>query len=117
MIRQAIINDINEILILYRELRPNDPVLDATHAKQALGEIIENSNTKIIVADVNGKLCATCMLGIIPSLAMGARPFGIIEHVITLPEARGNGYGKAVLTYALESAWQSSCYKVMLLSG
>ena len=117
MIRPARLSDLSGILNLYQELRPNDPRLEATQAKQKLDDIISNPNTEIIVADIEGKLCATCMLGVVPSLAMGAKPFGIIEHVVTLSEARGKGYGKAVLTYALELAWKLGCYKVVLLSG
>jgi GNAT superfamily N-acetyltransferase len=57
------------------------------------------------------------MLAIIPNLANGARPFGIIEHVVTLSSERRRGYARLVLEHALDLAWARSCYKVLLLSG
>jgi len=60
---------------------------------------------------------ATCMLAVVPNLASGARPFGVIEHVVTLSNQRKRGYARLVLEYALEKAWLGGCYKVVLLSG
>ncbi|MCK7596365.1 GNAT family N-acetyltransferase [Microbulbifer sp. CAU 1566] len=117
MPRLAELKDKDGILQLYRALRPNDPELGSEASEKALSEIINSPNADIIVAEHNGKLSSTCMLGTVPSMAMAGRPFGVIEHVITLPEARGNGLGKAVLTFALNQAWDMGCYKVLLLSG
>jgi GNAT superfamily N-acetyltransferase len=57
------------------------------------------------------------MLAIVPNLASGARPFGIIEHVVTLQEFRRRGHARRVLEHALKLAWSRHCYKVVLLSG
>ena len=57
------------------------------------------------------------MLAVIPNLANGARPFGVIEHVVTLPEFRRLDLGRVVLQFALDLAWDKDCYKVILLSG
>ena len=109
--------DLCGILALYKTLRPTDPELTPDVAAQALTAIIGNPNTEIVVAEAEGQLCSTCMLGIVPSMAQGARPFGVIEHVVTLPDARGKGLGKSVLRFALQLAWEKKCYKVLLLSG
>ncbi|MCP4764613.1 MAG: GNAT family N-acetyltransferase, partial [archaeon] len=47
----------------------------------------------------------------------GARPFGIIENVITHKEYRNCGYATALLIYTQNIAWDLNCYKVMLLTG
>ena len=60
---------------------------------------------------------ATCMLAIVPNLASGARPFGVVEHVVTLPQFRRQGLARLVLQFALDLAWSKNCYKVILLSG
>lgn len=117
MARLARIEDLKEILGLYKELRPNDPILNYKEAEKAFQNIIDNPNTAVIVEEQNDRLYATCMLGIVPSLAEAARPFGIIEHVVTLAKARGKGFGKSVLSFALQFAWENNCYKVVILSG
>lgn len=74
-------------------------------------------NLAVVVADTQGILVSTCILAIIPNLASGARPFGVIEHVVTLESFRGQGMASAVLKHALHLAWSRDCYKVMLLSA
>jgi GNAT superfamily N-acetyltransferase len=57
------------------------------------------------------------MLASVPNLASSARPFAVIEHVVTLAAHRRRGYARLVLEYALAKAWSRGCCKVMLLSG
>jgi GNAT superfamily N-acetyltransferase len=66
---------------------------------------------------MHDRLVATCNLTIIPNLTRGARPYGIIENVVTHPTYRQRGLSTKVLRYALTIAWQQNCYKVMLLTG
>ena len=116
-IRSARIGDLAGILELYRELRPADPPLSPSLAQQRLCELIENPQTHVIVVDDGAHLVGSCMLGLIPTLTNGARPFGMIEHVITANTVRGQGIGKQMLRFVIDLAWQENCYKVMLLSG
>jgi GNAT superfamily N-acetyltransferase len=117
MIRMANIEDLEGILALYKELRPNDPPLDNTLARQRWREIIESEQMFIVVAELEGVLASTCALGLNLSIANGARPFGIIEHVVTAEAYRRRGLSREVLSYAVDLAWKKNCYKVMLLSG
>jgi GNAT superfamily N-acetyltransferase len=117
MIRVATIDDLDGVLSLYKELRPDDPDLDLIFAKEKWFEIINDAQTEIVVAEVEGELAATCALGINKSIANGARPFAIIEHVITANKFRRRGLSRQALEYAISLAWQRNCYKVMLLSG
>nr|WP_238138611.1 GNAT family N-acetyltransferase [Aeromonas salmonicida] len=96
-------------------LRPHDPQL--VEAEAALASLLAQSHVRLIVAEVDGQLAATCQLGVIPTLTNGGRPFGIIEHVITAARFRRQGLSQKVLEQALAIAWQQNCYKVMLLSG
>ncbi|MDO6527901.1 GNAT family N-acetyltransferase [Motilimonas sp. 1_MG-2023] len=117
MIRVANINDLGGVLHLYKELRPLDPNLDSDFAKEKWAEIINDPQTHIIVAEIDGELASTCALGLNKSIANGARPFGIIEHVVTLHKFRRQGLSKKVLEFAISLAWENNCCKVMLLSG
>ncbi|WMN59579.1 GNAT family N-acetyltransferase [Pseudoalteromonas xiamenensis] len=116
-VRLAEKEDLLGILSLYNELRPHDPTLNQQQIDLHGAQLLRVSNTKLIVALVEGKIASTCQLGIIPTLTNGARPFGVIEHVITSPLFRRRGLSQRVMEHALQLAWENSCYKVMLLSG
>ncbi|MDC8772515.1 GNAT family N-acetyltransferase [Paucibacter sp. hw8] len=86
-------------------------------AGEALRALTDRQDVHMLVCELGQTLIATCMLAIIPNLACGAKPFGIIEHVVTLAAHRGRGYGRLVLEHALDLAWSAHCCKVHLLSG
>lgn len=117
MIRVATVDDLAGVLNLYKELRPSDPNLELNFAKDKWIELINNKQTYIVVAEIDGELTSTCALGINMSIANGARPFAIIEHVITADKFRRQGLSRQVLEFAISLAWQQNCCKVMLLSG
>lgn len=116
-IRQCVQDDLIGLLNLYRELRPNDPILSPDQLQNAWSNLSNNPHVKIIVAEVSNEIASTCQLSICPTLTNNARPFGIIEHVITANEYRRRGLSQKVIEKALEFAWEVNCYKVMLLSG
>lgn len=116
-VRTARSDDLEGVLRLYRELRPHDPSLEPNRARDVLAGLIRDDRIDLIVCESEGVLTATCMLAIVQSLASGARPFGVVEHVVTLSEFRRCGYARRALEHALSLAWSKSCYKVVLLSG
>jgi ribosomal protein S18 acetylase RimI-like enzyme len=117
-IRQAVENDLDELLDLYAHLNPNDDPLPARVRVVELWQgIIANPALTCFVAEQAGRLISSCNLAIIPNLTRGARPYGVIENVITHPDFRRQGLAKRVLDRAIETAKQAGCYKVMLLSG
>jgi GNAT superfamily N-acetyltransferase len=117
VVRSVELKDLEGMLRLYEELRPTDPPLVPQAARDMLEHLIQRPDIDLLVCEANGVLAATCQLALVPNLASGARPFGIIEHVVTLAEHRRFGYASLVLKHALETAWSKGCYKVMLLSG
>lgn len=110
-------DDLGGLLALYRELRPHDPVLSDELAAQTLQQLLANPAISLVVVDADQQLAATCMLGMVPTLTNGAKPLGIIEHVVTATAMRGRGIGNCMLRFAIELAWEKECYKVVLLSG
>jgi GNAT superfamily N-acetyltransferase len=116
-VRAAVRTDLAGMLALYRHLNPDDPTPDQAKAETAWSALIESDLATVIVADADGALVSTCTLVIIPNLTRGARPYGLIENVVTHPDHRRTGLGRAVLSAALDSAWRANCYKVMLATG
>ncbi len=52
-----------------------------------------------------------------PNVTRGARPYALIENVVTHAQHRRKGFGRAVLGAALACAWDEGAYKVMLATG
>lgn len=116
-IRQADEKDLDSVLLLYSHLldtfkKPDDEVLQKTWR-----EIISDPRMHLFILETDGTPVSMCVLSIIPNLTYGARPYGLIENVVTRREYRNNGYGTELLVTVLDYAWQQGCYKVMLLTG
>lgn len=116
-IRTARPTDLAGLLNLYRHLNPDDPTPDAATAEAAWSALTGSDLIKVIVADAAGVLISTCTLVTIPNLTRGVRPYGLIGNVVTHPDHRRTGLGRAVLSFALNAAWKAGCYKVMLATG
>jgi GNAT superfamily N-acetyltransferase len=116
-IREASRDDLPGVVALYRELRPDDPVLTPQQSELLFDALLADPNVSVIVAEANRIITSTAMLAIVPNLAHGGQPFGVIEHVITAAAHRRKGYAREVLESALRLAWSRRCYKVLLLSG
>lgn len=77
-------------------------------------QIAADRNLHYLGVEVGAGLVATCTLAIIPNLTRSARPYGLIENVVTHPDFRRRGIGTSLLRAALQIAWERNCYKVML---
>lgn len=117
IIRPAEQGDLLGLLTLYRDLHPTDPEIDPSEAEPAWLALLSSNITTVIVADAAGLLVSSCTIAILPNLSHGARPYGVIENVVTHSEHRRRGLGHAVLQAALAIAWNTNCYKVMLATG
>ena len=116
-IRPAKPTELAGMLDLYRHLNPDDPVPGLAAAEAAWSGLCNSDLIKVIVAEVAGRLLSSCTLVIVPNLTRGARSYGLIENVVTHAGHRRTGLGRAVLSFALDAAWQAGCYKVMLATG
>jgi GNAT superfamily N-acetyltransferase len=116
-VRAAAPGDLPGILALYQHLHPDDPVIGEAAAHATWSALLSSGIATTILADIDGVLVSSCTLAIIPNLSRGARPFGVIENVVTHPHHRKIGLGRAVLQEALSIAWRADCYKVMLATG
>ena len=117
MIREAGTDDLGRILELYAQLHADDPELAAGRAREVFDTILGREGMTILVLEEASSILATCYLNVIPNLTRGARPYAILENVVTDEARRGRGYGKQIIAHALASAWRAGCYKVMLQTG
>lgn len=116
-IKAAHDDDIANLLMLYRDLNPDDK---ETKLEDALGNfhvLKRYPGSEIFVGCIDEKIISSCTLIIVPNLTRGGLPYALIENVVTHRVYRNRGYGKAILKHASESAWSLGCYKVMLLTG
>ena len=116
-VREALAGDLAAVLALYRHLNPKDPELTLGEARSVWDALLESPMTMVAVAEVESFVAATCVLATVPNLSRHARPFAVIENVVTDPRYRNRGLGTAILRFAVGFAWEQGCYKVMLSSG
>jgi len=110
--------ELDDLLSLYAHLHASDDPLPERRVVEAVWkQIQDNQSFRYLGAFVDGTLVSSCTLSIVPNLTRGCRPYGVIENVVTHAGHRRKGYGTAVLRQALTLAWESNCYKVMLLTG
>jgi GNAT superfamily N-acetyltransferase len=57
------------------------------------------------------------MLITAPNLLRQGRSHGFLENVVTHPDFRGRGHGRAVVSAALTQAWAADCHHVLMQSG
>lgn len=117
MIREAVKEDLKELLELYLYLHEDSIPEDSEHLRNTWNQIINDPNHHIILNVINGKIISSCVCVIIPNLTRNVRPYAFIENVVTHEEYRGRGYAGECLDYAKRIALDNNCYKMMLLTG
>lgn len=111
-------DELEKLLVLYQYLNPEDPTLEVDQSlEKHWNLILSDPSLHYLVIEEDGKLISSCALAIIKNLTRSARPYGLIENVVTHPDYRKKGYGTGVLRKAVEIARLNNCYKVMLMTG
>ena len=123
MIRRATSADLEGLKGLYAQLQREDPVVKDSIVKDhsdlsVFEQILDSEYFELFVLENSqAMVVATCYLNLIPNMTRGAAPYGIIENVVTDKASRNQGFGKRIITHALDVAWAAGCYKVMLQTG
>ena len=117
-IRTLVESELDALLALYRYLHEADAPLPARAEVEAVWrEMLGNPRITVLGGFVGEALVCACVLSLTPNLTRGCRPYALIENVVTHPDFRRQGYGRALLEAAKARAWAAGCYKAMLLTG
>jgi GNAT superfamily N-acetyltransferase len=110
-------DDFQDILRLYQQMHPKDPVLRDGSDAAAFAQILGSPGLHLFVLEIGGAVVATTYLNIIPNLTRSASPYAVIENVVVEETWRGTGLGKHIMAATLRAAWDAGCYKAMLQTG
>lgn len=117
MIREAVYEDLGQILEIYLFLHETIVPEETDHLLQTWSQILADPNHHLIVCEVDKKIVSSCVCVIIPNLTRNVRPYAFVENVVTHEAYRGKGYATECLSYAKQLAEKRNCYKMMLLTG
>lgn len=117
IVRPAISEDFDDIVLLYHQLNPDDPYIKDGSDREVYDIILSSDWLDIYVLEFEGKIVATAYLNVIPNITRNVRSYAIIENVVTDENYRGQGYGKHLLKEILKVVWQKNCHKAILQTG
>ena len=86
-------------------------------AERIWRETLTQRGVHVFVSHEHDCVASTCMLVTAPNLLRGGRRHGFLENVVTHPELRRRGHGRAVVEAALARAWAEDCHHVLMQSG
>jgi GNAT superfamily N-acetyltransferase len=110
-------SDLDSILTLFAASEVSSAAEPLERAEAIWRETINSDSVVVFVADLAENVVATCMLITAPNLLRSGRRHGFLENVVTHPDCRGRGYGRAVAQAALDHAWRADCHHVLMQSG
>ncbi len=117
MVREALREDLQQVLELYLCLHEEAIPQESEHLTHTWEQIVQDENHHLIVNEMDGRIVSSCVCVIIPNLTRNVRPYAFIENVVTHEDYRKRGLASACLAYAKQVAQENHCYKMMLLTG
>jgi GNAT superfamily N-acetyltransferase len=117
--RRARNEDIEAIRHLLGQLQENEHIFEVGDQAfaSAWDEIQNSPSVTCFVAEVSGSVLATMTIAVIPNLTRGARPFAVLQNVVTSKSHRGTGIGRALWNHVAVYAWSKNCYQVLVQTG
>jgi GNAT superfamily N-acetyltransferase len=115
--RRAIAGDLDLLLALFRVSEVSAAAEPLQRAERIWSQMLARDGLTVFVAEADSRIVATCMLITAPNLLRSGRQHAFLENVVTHPDFRGCGFGRAVVNAALAAAWVEGCHHVFLQSG
>ena len=116
-VRAAGPDDLDAVLGLLAQLNPEDVPPDTELAAVTWRGILAQPGVQSLVGCLGEVVVACLTLVVVPNLSRGARPYAMIENVVTDAALRGQRVGRRLLDAAVQRAWDAGAYKVMLMTG
>lgn len=102
---------------LYAALSTGHSLINFEDGLGAFAALLSYPGTTVMGAARDGRIVSMATLHLMPNMTYHGRPFGLIENVVTLPDARGQGFARAVMMALADTAQDANAYKIMLLTG
>lgn len=115
--RLARVSDLLGLLDLFRQSEVSFVAEPFSHAERIWSETMKHEGVAVFLSEAGSLIAATCMLIVAPNLLRAGRGHAFLENVVTHPEFRGQGHGRAVVGAALEMAWAKDCHHVLMQTG
>jgi GNAT superfamily N-acetyltransferase len=115
--RLAHASDLPSLLALFAASEVSLAAEPRERGERVWQETLAQPGVHVFVSDERDRIAATCMLITAPNLLRSGRRHGFLENVVTHPDLRGRGHGRAVVQAALAHAWASDCHHVLMQSG
>jgi GNAT superfamily N-acetyltransferase len=115
--RLASASDLPSLLALFEVSEVSAAAQPRDRVERIWRDTLAQQGVYVFLSDDGARIAATCMLITAPNLLRGGRRHGFLENVVTHPELRGRGHGKAVVGAALAHAWAVDCHHVLMQSG
>jgi GNAT superfamily N-acetyltransferase len=115
--RTARADDLPSLLALFDASEVSTAAQPADRVEQIWSEILARDGVAVFVCEADTKIVSTCMLITAPNLLRSGRRHAFLENVVSHPDYRGRGFGRAVIHAALRTAWAWDCHHVLLQSG
>jgi GNAT superfamily N-acetyltransferase len=117
IVRLALEGDLASLLELFARSEVSAHAQPFERARAIWAETIAGDAADVFVAVEGEQVAASCMLITAPNLLRGGRRHGFLENVVSHPDFRRGGYGRAVVETALQAAWDKDCHQVLMQSG
>ena len=117
ILRRAVESDSEGAASLFSELGGILPVPLGDEGMRHWRSLLDHPGTTVFVAEIQAVLASIAVLHILPNMTNMARPYALIENVVTSAGYRGKGLGRLVMEAAINHAWQQNAYKIMLVTG
>lgn len=113
-VRRATFEDAARIDALYGQL-----VADAARCvlPERLQALSEDPRTALLVAEIDGQVCATVLVSLCEDVMYGRQLFAVVENIVVDAAARNRGVGAALMREVEAFCAASDCSKIMLLSS
>lgn len=94
--RRAGLNDFDAVYDLLKELVGTIDVIRGDAGRARFQELLSHPGTQVMVAESAGVLVGTATLHVLPNMTFSGRSYALVENVVTLKSAQGQGVGAAL---------------------